>query len=106
MANSASEANIQDAILEYLTRKGYTCWRQNSVGVWDGRGFYRKPPKYSVNGISDIIVLSSGKAYFIEVKSAKGKVSDDQVLFKEFVERAGCEYMIARSIDDIIDAGF
>ncbi len=103
----ASEADIQNAILDYLTRKGYTCWRQNSMGVYNERGgFYRKPSKYAVNGVSDIIVLSDGKAYFIEVKSKTGQQSDDQKLFQDFVERAGCEYLLARSLEDVMGAGF
>lgn len=103
----ATEAQIQDSILEYLTRKGYRCWRQNTSGIYSERGgYWRKPNRYSVAGISDIIVLSDGKAYFIEVKKHNGRQSDDQRAFQEFVESAGCEYILAFSLQDVIDAGF
>lgn len=62
-------------------------------------------PKWSKKGVSDIILLYVGKAFFIEVK-AKGSMSDDQKLFKIFVERAGCEYILARGVEDVKKAGF
>ncbi len=102
-----SEAGIQNTICEYLQRKGYSFWRQNTGGIYDVKqSRFRALPKFSVKGVSDIILLSGGKAYFIEVKSEKGIQSEDQKLFREFVERAGCEYLLARSLEDVIDAGF
>lgn len=101
-----TEAQVQDAICEYLERKGYSFWRQNTVGVWDARGFYRKPPQYVVKGVSDIICLCEGRAYFIEVKGTDGRQSEDQKLFQQFVERAGCEYILAKCLEDVIEAGF
>jgi len=106
-AYEPSEQEIQNSILEYLTLKGYTCWRQNSAGIYSEKlGRFRKQSKYAVNGISDIIVLSEGKAYFIEVKRERGKQSEDQTLFQKFVERAGCEYLLARCLADVQEAGF
>ena len=102
-----NEQGIQNTILEYLTLKGYTCWRQNSAGIYSEKlGRFRKQSKYAVNGISDIIVLCEGRAYFIEVKTQTGRQSDDQMLFQEFVERAGCEYLLVRCLEDVQDAGF
>lgn len=102
-----SESEIQNTILEYLTRKGYRCWRQNSAGIYSEKGeYWRKPSKYSLSGISDIIVLSEGKAYFIEVKTAKGKQRPDQEDFQAFVESAGCEYILARCLEDVMEVGF
>lgn len=102
-----SEGEIQRLICDYLAMKGYTFWRQNTNGIYDQRKQqYRKPSKYAVNGVSDIILLTDGKAYFIEVKTPKGEQSDDQALFQEFVERAGCEYILARCLADVQEAGF
>lgn len=101
------EQDIQNEILKYLTSRGYTCWRQNTAGIYDTRtNRFRKPSRFAVNGVSDIIVLSEGKAYFIEVKTPKGIQSEDQRLFQEFVERADCEYLLARSLADVQEAGF
>lgn len=106
-AYEPSEQEIQNQILDYLTLKGYTCWRQNSSGIYDQKlGRYRKLSRYAVSGISDIIVLSDGRAYFIEVKTEKGRQSDDQKLFQEFVERADCVYYIARCLADVQSFGF
>lgn len=101
------EALQQDAICDYLQKRGYTFWRQNTSGIFNERGgYWRKPNKYSVVGVSDIVVLSDGKAYFIEVKDIDGVQSEDQRLFQEFVERAGCEYYLVYDVDDVIAAGF
>ena len=62
-------------------------------------------PKYSINGVSDIILLKDGIAWFIEVK-AKTKQSEHQKEFERNVIKNGCKYIVARSIDDLIKAGF
>lgn len=106
-SGAPSENTIQDDILKYLTERGYTCWRQNTVGVYDQKQQrYRTPSKYAVKGVSDVIVLSEGKAYFIEVKSDNGRQDEDQELFQAFVERAGCEYYVVWSVEDVVEAGF
>lgn len=102
-----SEGEIQDTICEYLYRKGYVFWRQNSVGVYDAiKKIHRSLPKYAIAGISDIVLLNEGNAYFIEVKDHKGQQNENQVLFQEFVEKAGCEYYVVRSLEDVMAAGF
>lgn len=105
--NEPSESNVQNAICDYLTCRGYTFWRQNTSGIYNERqGRWRTPSKYAVIGVSDIIVLSEGRAYFIEVKTVRGVQSEDQKDFQEFVERAGCEYLLARCLEDVVEAGF
>lgn len=101
------EGYVLDALCEYLATKGYIFWRQNTVGVYDvGQQRYRTMPRYSMKGVSDIIVLVDGTAMFIEAKAGKGKQSPDQQNFQQMVEMAGCKYFVARSIDDLISQGF
>lgn len=53
-------------------------------------------------GVSDIILIHKGKAYFMEVKTDSGTQSQDQVRFEHNVNKAGCEYTVVRSVGDVI----
>ena len=56
-------------------------------------------------GVSDMILLKrSGKynALCIEMKTSKGKQSQNQKIFQNMVEKYGCKYVICRSLDDFI----
>jgi len=96
-----------ESICEYLALKRYVFWRQNNAPIFDTtRKAFRAMPKYSAPGLSDILLLKRGRVYFLEVKSAKGKISPQQEEFKAKVEAEGCEYFVVRSIDDVLKAGF
>ena len=101
------EKQIERAILDYLNVwLGYFAWKNHTTGIYskERRQYLRPTGKYALRGVSDIIcVTPTGKVVFIEVKSAKGRVSDEQ---KEFISRvAECNgyAFVARSIDDVID---
>jgi hypothetical protein len=51
-------------------------------------------------GSSDIFVfIRGGKTLFFEVKSEKGKLSSDQIDFKNSIENLGFEYYIVRDVE-------
>ena len=52
-------------------------------------------------GIADRIAIRKGMVLFIEIKSATGKLSEDQKRFKETIQLQGGHYIVARSCDDI-----
>lgn len=54
-------------------------------------------------GQSDIIAVINGQFIGIEVKTPKGVLSADQILFKKRLENAGGKYIVARSVADIKD---
>lgn len=94
------------AVCAYLTIKRCHFWRQNTAGVFDPtRQTWRALSPYAMRGVSDLILLKDGKAIFLEVKSAIGKLSPDQIKFKAFVEEAGSTYYTIRSIDDVMKLG-
>ena len=98
------ETDIQRAICDYLSLKKHFFWRQNTVPVFD-KGFYRPMPKYSMNGLPDIIVIKDGFFIGLEVKRPKTKQSESQLLFEELCHKAGGEYYVVRSIDDVKEIG-
>lgn len=101
------EKEIQLAICQYLDLKGYLFWRQNTVGVFDAKaGFHRPMPKYAMKGVPDIIVvLLGGKFLGIEVKRPGGKQSEEQKTFEERCKMLKAGYLLATSVDDVINAG-
>lgn len=107
MRATITENNIQNAICGYLEKKKHFFWRQNTVGVYDAKNkSFRRKPKYAMNGVADIVVITDGGyAVFLEVKKPKGVLSLDQKVFKRKCEDKGCEYYVVRSIDDVKNIG-
>lgn len=94
---------LTNTIIKYLNLKGYFAFRVNNMGVWDSKkNSYRA--NATMKGISDIIAIVNGEFWGIEVKN-KDKQSINQMYFQERVENAGGKYIIARSLDDVINAG-
>lgn len=101
------ENDIQLAVCDYLSYKGYFFWRQNTFPTFDPiRKQFRSMPKYAMKGVSDIILLHEGMAYFLEIKRPNAKQNDNQKEFQRFVENAGCKYHIITSLDNLAEIGF
>ena len=83
------EAGIQRSIKEYLQWRGWFV-----VKVHQSLGSYR--------GIADMYALKNGRSVWIEVKTPAGRQSTDQQRFQRDIEAHGGEYMIARSVDDVM----
>jgi len=98
-----AESFIRDAIVDYLsTRKGIFFDVIRNSAPWTGKAFGRLP-KGCKNGTPDIIVLHFGGTLLIEVKGPKGRLSPDQQSYLTAANKIkGVEYIIARSVDDVI----
>lgn len=105
MVNTVKEKDIQLAICNYLAFKRYFFWRQNTIPVVKPDGSFRSMPKYSKTGVPDIILVINGKFMGLEVKTPKGKQSDNQFEFQMGLERAGGQYYLVTSLDDVIKLG-
>jgi len=55
-------------------------------------------------GAADLCVIVSGRAHFLELKSAKGKQSLEQKAFEADAVEAGCNYVVANNIGDALGA--
>ena len=101
-----SENDILAAIGEYLKAKGYFFWRQNTMATWDAkRCIHRKMPKFSINGVSDILLVKKGKLICIEVKRPKAKQSNSQVDFEAKIVQNDGVYFVATGVEDVINQG-
>ena len=106
----ASEAQVLSSVCEYLALKQkqnkLMFFRNNTIPVYDSkRGAYRALPKYAIAGNADVIVVLSGWAIFVECKATKGRLSPAQMDFQRLVEKNGAEYIVVRSIDDLVEHG-
>lgn len=99
-------SELVSALCDYLALRRHFFYRSNNVPVFDrARGAYRALPKYTMKGIPDITVVKDGRYIGIEAKAGSGRLSADQIQFKNDVERAGGTYLLARSIDDLRTKG-
>lgn len=105
-----TEKEIENQILEYLSYLPEVyAWKNQSVGVFDPvKNNFRKPSKYQLNGVSDIIGIvtqgpNQGRMIALEVKSNRGVVSDSQKEFLNNMEKFGAIWGVVRSLDDTIE---
>lgn len=73
----------------------------NAAGIWH---FKHWGGPMGTTGVPDIIGCHKGRFIAIEVKAGKNAVSPAQKAFLEAITRAGGIGIVARSIDDVIDA--
>lgn len=93
------EKDIQATIIEYLKLKGIFHYRNNTGAFIDqNKHLYR----FGAIGSPDIVVVKDGLYIGIEVKTPHGTQSETQIKFQKELERAGGQYVLARSVDDII----
>jgi len=53
-------------------------------------------------GMSDLTAVKDGKVLFIEIKTETGKLSDNQLVFQKEIESRGGNYLVIRSVEQII----
>jgi hypothetical protein len=96
------ESVIIQACLEYLRIYGAFVWRNNTGALRDKTD---RPVFFGKPGSSDILgLLPGGRFIAVECKSQKGKLSEKQKDFLEAVEHLGGLAIVARSVDDVINA--
>lgn len=107
MKKTTPESAVKRAVTDYLTKRKHFWISVATTGTYDARiGAYRTSP-YSHPGMSDMLVFPRGRLepIFMELKAKAGRMSKDQVLFREYVTDLGFEYVVVRSVDDCIGLG-
>ena len=99
---SKTEANIQKEIMLALSQAGCTIFRNNTGAYKTEHGAY---VRYGVGGKggSDLLGISySGKFLCCEVKTAKGKPTNDQLNFISVVKSKNGIAFVARSAEEAV----
>ncbi len=96
------ERNIQAEIMLALSKAGCLVWRNNTGALQDKTG---RLVRYGLcKGASDIIgVCPDGRFLAVEVKTTKGRLTEDQERFIAAVRRSGGRAGVARCVDDALD---
>lgn len=96
-----SERDIQKQILAWLNIHPHVrVWRQNTGATKIGSRFLR----FGHTGQADITgILRGGRRLEIEVKAEGGRVSPEQAEFGRMVEEFGGLYILAYSLDDVME---
>lgn len=98
----SGEADVLRAVLATLEMHPRVAFvaRMNS-GVFQVEGRFIKA---GFKGCSDIMgMLKGGRLLAVECKSSKGKETDDQAAFGKRVADHGGLYIVARSVDDVME---
>lgn len=99
------ETDILREISLYLKWRRVFFWRINTTGIFDPRRrIFLKSPN-TTPGVADLICLKDGRMIAIEVKSETGKQRPEQKEFEANVNGNGGTYLLARSVQDVINAG-
>lgn len=96
--NSATEAQIQKAIVGWLTAKRIVHSVTDSSLYFDN-GKPRR--KVKADGFPDITAIVAGRFIGIEVKSHSGRLRPAQAEMHKRIREAGGLIIIARSIEDV-----
>ena len=110
MGRANPEADIQRAIVRDLRRLMPGAIIHHSAN--EVRGSDERARRQQRNligmgvfaGFSDLLILSTGKVLFIEVKSLKGRLQPSQKAFRDAVLAEGHAWALCRSSDDAINA--
>jgi hypothetical protein len=99
-ARSGPHTALVNVCLEYLTRSGVWARKMNTGSFIAKSGHLVKA---AFPGCSDIIGIlgPTGRFFAIEVKTGRGELNDDQVIFEADVLDEGGIFITARSLDDL-----
>ena len=100
-----TEAQIQKAILQWGGYKRILMHRINVIGTplhKAGKTIYRPSTNRGMADIhATVLVGNIPVSVWLEVKTKKGRISDNQKAFNEVIAAAGGFYYVVRSIDDV-----
>ena len=100
-----TEAQIQKAILQYGGYKRILMHRINVIGTplhKAGKTIYRPSTNKGMADIhATLLVGDIPVSVWLEVKTAKGRISENQKIFSDTVTAAKGFYYVVRSIDDV-----
>ena len=108
---STPEADAQRAIVQALRvalpRDAIIHHCANEVTEPGSRGQVRQSILVGMGvhtGFADLIVISGGRALFLEVKSQTGRLRKSQEVFRDTVCAQGFGWALVRSVDDALGA--
>lgn len=75
---------------------------KNDVGARRGNFFYDLKPMGVLPGVADFCIIKPNEVVFLEIKTKKGRLSENQKTFIEEVQKLGHRAFVAYGWDDIL----
>jgi hypothetical protein len=100
------EDNLQQAVYRHLRLRAYpgvVFFHVPNGGRRNAREAGRLKSFGVLPGVSDLVLVQKGKAFFLELKAPKGRLSESQIIFQSAVNSAGCCASTAYGIDEALD---
>jgi hypothetical protein len=101
----ANEQDIQRTVIQHLA------WRAHpdAFCFHVPLGGYRKPIEAAIlksigtiAGVPDLVCILYGRAYCLEIKTERGRVSEVQRVVHERLRRAGAEVVVAFDLNEVL----
>lgn len=103
------ESDPKLAILKYLTKKGYVCWKHHK-NTYNAKLGIRVSDPYVPNGLPDLMFIDKeayGQLVGLEIKRLKGgRTSADQVFMKKRFESNNARYEVVKSLEEVKKLGY
>jgi hypothetical protein len=101
MKQRVLEKDVQRSILDWLTAKRIFHYRNNSGAMASEYKGVKRFMRFGAKGSPDIVAVVRGRYVGIEVKGTNGRQNPDQKLFEQELMKAGGQYILAASIEDV-----
>lgn len=105
MSYNYEEDRIQAAIVQALSLLRVYCFMvpNDAAGATSVAKATRLKAMGLRAGVADLVLIGpDGKAYFLEVKTPTGRLSDSQKKFQELCLARDSPYAVARSVDEAV----
>jgi hypothetical protein len=100
-----AEARVHASVKEYIEAVAPQCFVFHVPNGGPGRSLSRLKWLGAVSGITDLVIIDEhGLAYFLEIKTVDGVLSDAQKDFRDMCRRKKYPWWLARSVNDARDA--
>lgn len=93
------ELEMTKLVLAWLREHGYVCWRMPISGVMKGNGYMVKSPLKGFPDIAGLLKTQRGRFFALELKTAKGVLSQAQEEWCARLSEGGACVMAIRSLD-------
>ena len=101
MKPKLSEKDIQRQVLDYLAIKRLFHWRNNTGMIFSEYKGKKRAFKMGQVGSPDIFIVILGQIIGLEIKSPKGKQSENQIEWQKAFEKAGGKYHLIYSVEEL-----
>ena len=106
--SSVKEKDLHKSLVKLLRHKQETqnfifFHVKNDVGRRANGFFYDLKPMGVLPGVADFCILKEGETIFFEIKTEKGRLSDNQKIFLKNVQELGHRTYVAYGWDDILE---